>query len=235
MTLELIRQNLAQVQARIASAALRAGRRPGEITLIGVSKTHPAEAIHAAYDAGLRHFGENRVQEWEGKHAALDSLDAVFHLIGHLQSNKALRAAKLFHTIDSVDDFSLAQRLARFHDEAEPVTKLRVLIEVHIGEEQSKSGVSPAELPVLAEGISNLSGIYLAGLMCIPPFSENLEDTRSHFRRLRALRDDLAKRLGCELPVLSMGMSHDFEVAIEEGATEVRVGTAIFGTREAVK
>lgn len=235
MTLELIRQNLAQVQERIAAAARRVGRRPEEITLIGVSKTHPAEAIHAAYDAGLRHFGENRVQEWEGKHAALGSIDAVFHLIGHLQSNKAARATKLFHMIDSVDDLSLAQRLARFRGEPESATKLRVLIEVHIGEEQSKSGVSPAELPVLAEGISNLSGIHLAGLMCIPPFSENLEDTRPHFRRLRTLRDDLVKRLGCELPALSMGMSHDFEVAIEEGATEVRVGTAIFGTREAVK
>lgn len=233
MTFELIRKNLTQVQERIGAAARRAGRRSEEITLIGVSKTHPAEAVRAAYDAGLRHFGENRVQEWEGKHAALGSLQAVFHLIGHLQSNKAARAAKLFHMIDSVDDFSLAQRLARFHSESEPPTRLRILIEVHIGEEQSKSGVSPAGLSALAEGISNLPGIHLAGLMCIPPFSENLEDVRPHFRRLRTLRDDLAKRLGRELPVLSMGMSHDFEVAIEEGATEVRVGTAIFGTREA--
>jgi PLP dependent protein len=227
-----IRENLVRVQERIAAAAQRAGRRPEEITLIGVSKTHPAEAIREAYDAGLRHFGENRVQEWEGKHGVVDDLEATFHLIGHLQSNKAARAAKLFHSIDSVDDFPLAQRLERAYAEAKVASKLRVLIEVHIAGEETKSGVSIEELPALAEKVSSLSGLALTGLMCIPPFSENTEESRPHFRRLRQLRDDLAKRLGLALPVLSMGMSHDFEVAIAEGATEVRVGTAIFGARQ---
>ena len=236
MALKFIRKNLTQVQERIAAAAGRAVRRPEEITLIGVSKTHPAEALRSAYDAGLRHFGENRVQEWEGKHGAVSDLDgAVFHLVGHLQSNKAARAVKLFHAIDSVDDFPLAQRLDRFYAESKPTTGLRVLIEVRVSGEQSKSGVPPTELPMIAEAIANLSSLHLAGLMCIPPFFENAEHARPYFRRLRELRDDLAKRLHCELPVLSMGMSHDFEVAIEEGATEVRVGTAIFGAREAPK
>jgi len=235
MAFELISQNVARIQERVTAAARRAGRRPEEITLIGVSKTHPGEAIRAAYDAGLRHFGENRVQEWEGKQSLVGDLNAVFHLIGHLQSNKAARAAKLFQSVDSVDDFPLAQRLARFHVESNRTAELRILIEVHIGDEQSKSGISPAELPVLAKDICNLSGTHLAGLMCIPPFFENAEKARPYFLRLRTLRDELAKRLRCELPVLSMGMSHDFEVAIEEGATEVRIGTAIFGTREAIK
>jgi len=233
MTQTSIRDNFLLVQERIATAALRAGRRPGEITLIGVSKTHPAETIRAAYAAGLRHFGENRVQEWEGKcDAAKDLTAAVFHLIGHLQSNKAARAAKLFHCVDSVDDFPLAQRLERARAEMNDSRKLRVLIEVHIGEEVSKSGVDVTELAGLAERVAGLAGLELAGLMGIPPFAENIEETRPYFRRLRELRDDLAGRLRRDLPVLSMGMSHDFEVAIEEGATEVRVGTAIFGARE---
>lgn len=235
MVLDSIGENLSRVQERIASAARRAGRRAEEITLIGVSKTHPPEAIRAAYKAGLRHFGENRVQEWEGKHSAVGDLDAVFHLIGHLQSNKAARAVKLFHSIDSVDDFPLAQRLARFHAESSQAIPLRVLIEVHIGGEESKSGVSIADLPSLAEQVAKLAGLRFAGLMCIPPFSDSAEDGRPCFRRLSALREDLAKEVRRELPVLSMGMSHDFEVAIEEGATEVRVGTAIFGTRDTAK
>jgi len=228
----LIRDNFLRVQERMASAAQRAGRRAEEITLIGVSKTHPAEAIRAAYAAGLRHFGENRVQEWEGKQEAVQDLRAmVVHLIGHLQSNKAARAAKLFDAVDSVDDFPLAQRLERAHNESGKGTKLRVLIEVHIGGEASKTGVALADLPALAEGIVAMPALYLAGLMCIPPFADNIDESRPFFRRLRELRDDLAKRLRRELPVLSMGMSHDFTVAIEEGATEVRVGTAIFGAR----
>jgi len=232
MTQSVIRENLLRVQERMAAAAQRAGRRPEEITLLGVSKTHPAEAIRVAYEAGLRHFGENRVQEWEGKSGALKDLDAaVFHLIGHLQSNKAARAAKLFHSVDSVDNFPVAQRLDRARGENGLAAKLRVLIEVHIGEEQTKSGVAIAELPELAEKSATLFGLDLAGLMCIPPLAENIEETRPYFRRLRELRDNLARRLRRELPVLSMGMSHDFEVAIEEGATEVRVGTAIFGAR----
>jgi pyridoxal phosphate enzyme (YggS family) len=230
-----IRENLVQVQARIFAAARRAGRSADEITLIGVSKTHPAEAIREAYAAGLRHFGENRVQEWEGKQGSLQDLSATWHLIGHLQSNKAARAAKLFHSIDSVDDFALARRLDRARGESGVTGKLRMLIEVHIAEEETKTGADAKELPSLAEKIAGLPMLELAGLMCIPPFAENAEEARPHFKRLRELRDELAKQLGRTLPVLSMGMSHDFEVAIEEGATEVRVGTALFGTREVAK
>ena len=228
-----IRDSLSRVREQIAAAAQRAGRRSEEITLIGVSKTHPAEAIRAAYEAGLRHFGENRVQEWEGKRAALADLQATWHLIGHLQSNKAARAAGLFHSVDSVDDFGLAQRLERARAEAPGSQKLRVLLEVRVEQEESKSGAKIEEAGALAESISRLSCIELAGLMCIPPFLEDAEKVRPYFRRLREVRDSLAREIGRELPVLSMGMSHDFEVAIEEGATEVRVGTAIFGSRAA--
>jgi len=161
-------------------------------------------------------------------------LNASWHLIGHLQSNKAARAAKLFHSIDSVDDFALAQRLDRARSESGVTEEMRVLIEVHIAEEETKTGVDVKELPALAEKIVALPMLELAGLMCIPPFTDNSGDARLYFRRLRQLRDELVKQLGRGLPVLSMGMSHDFEVAIEEGATEVRVGTALFGTRDAV-
>ncbi len=226
-----IKENLARVQERIAAAAARAGRRAEEITLIGVSKTHPAEAVREAYAAGLRHFGENRVQEWEGKQAGIQGLSGTWHLIGHLQSNKAAKAAKMFHAIDSVDDFALAQKLDRTRGEIEATEKFRVLIEVHIAKEEAKSGAAIEDLPELAEKIAGLPRLEFAGLMCIPPFAEDTEQTRPHFRRLRELRDELKKKLGVELPVLSMGMSHDFEVAIEEGSTEVRVGTALFGTR----
>ncbi len=221
-----------RVQERIFLAAERAGRRAEEITLIGVSKTHPAEAIREAYEAGLRHFGENRVQEWEGKHIPLVDLNARWHLIGHLQSNKAGRAARLFHSVDSVDDFALAQRLDRARAELGPTEPLRVLIEVHMGMEETKSGAEEEDVQELAEKMAGLKKLELAGLMCIPPFGERTEFARPYFRRLRELRDRLAKQIGRELAVLSMGMSHDFEVAIEEGATEVRVGTAIFGARE---
>jgi PLP dependent protein len=203
------------------------------VTLIGVSKTQPAEAIRAAYEAGLRHFGENRVQEWEAKRAALGDLQATWHLVGHLQSNKAARAAGLFHSVDSVDDFALAQRLDRARDGQSDARKLRVLLEVRVEQEESKSGVKAEEVTALAEKVVMLPQLDLAGLMCIPPFFEDAEKVRPYFRRLRELRDLLTQKIGRELPVLSMGMSHDFEVAVEEGATEVRVGTAIFGSRPA--
>jgi pyridoxal phosphate enzyme (YggS family) len=235
MAMTSIRENLQRVQERISAAAQRAGRRAGEITLIGVSKTHPADAIREAYAAGLRHFGENRVQELEGKQGGLQDLNATWHLIGHLQSNKAARAAKLFHAIDSVDDSALAQRLDRARSESGVSERMRVLIEVHIAEEETKTGADVRDLPALAEKIAALPMLELTGLMCIPPFAEDSEEARLHFRRLRELRDELTKRLGSSLPVLSMGMSHDFEVAIEEGATEVRVGTALFGTRDVAK
>ena len=233
MTPTSVRQNLQRIQERIAGAAARARRGAEEVTLIAVSKTHPASAIREAYEAGIRHFGENRVQEWEGKRAETDGLAATWHLIGHLQSNKAARAARLFHSIDSIDDFAVAQRLDRARAEDSVAGKLRVVIEVRVAPEETKSGVEINELLGLAEKITGLPRLELVGLMCIPPFLEKAEQVRPYFRRLRELREDIAKKLGVALPVLSMGMSHDFEVAIEEGATEVRVGTAIFGTREA--
>jgi len=232
MTPTSVRENLQQIQERIAGAAVRAGRKAGEITLIAVSKTHPASAIREAYEAGIRHFGENRVQEWEGKRAGTDGLRAKWHLIGHLQSNKTARAARLFHSIDSVDDFAIAQRLDRTLAEAGITGKLRALIEVRVAPEETKSGVEIGELPKLAESFGDLPRLELAGLMCIPPFLEKTEQVRPYFKRLRELRDELEKKLGLRLAVLSMGMSHDFEVAIEEGAIEVRVGTALFGTRD---
>lgn len=230
---EQIREGILRARDRIADAARKAGRRSEEITLIGISKTQPADAIRAAYEAGLRHFGENRVQEWEGKRAALVDLQATWHLVGHLQSNKAARAAGLFHSVDSLDDFTLAQRLERARDGQSEARKLRVLLEVRVEEEESKSGVKVQEAAALAEKVVALSHLQLAGLMCIPPFLEDLEKVRPYFRRLRELRDSLARKIGREIPVLSMGMSHDFEIAIEEGATEVRLGTAIFGSRTA--
>ena len=229
--LSTIRENLLMVHGRLADAARRAARKPEEILLIGVSKTHPTDAIREAYDAGLREFGENRVQEWEGKLGALADLQANWHLIGHLQSNKAARAAKAFHSVDSVDDWSLAQRLDRARAEKGSGKKLRVLIEVHMGGEETKSGVSEAELPELAERVVTLPHLEFAGLMCIPPFRENPDEVRPFFATLRTLKEQLESRVGHALPVLSMGMSHDFGAAILEGSTEVRVGTAIFGTR----
>ncbi len=199
MTQTSVRENLLRIQERIAQAANRAGRGAEEITLIGVSKTQPASAIREAYEAGVRHFGENRVQEWEGKR---------------------------------VDDFAIAQRLDRARAEEGITGKLRVLIEVRVAPEETKSGVEIDELPKLAESFGDLPRLELGGLMCIPPFLEKAEQVRPHFKRLRELRDELEKKLGLGLSVLSMGMSHDFEVAIEEGATEVRVGTALFGIRD---
>lgn len=226
-----IRENLLRVREKMDAAARRAQRTAEEVVLIGVSKTHPAEAIREAYAAGLRHFGENRVQEWEGKLPALRDLQATWHLIGHLQSNKAARATKAFHCIDSIDDWPLAQRVDRAQGEKKSGQKLRVLIEVHLGGEESKSGVAEADLPQLAERLLSCEHLQLAGLMCIPPFRENPEEVRPFFALLRKRKEELESRLGIRLPVLSMGMSHDFEAAIQEGSTEVRVGTAIFGTR----
>jgi pyridoxal phosphate enzyme (YggS family) len=227
----LIAANLERVRERIARAAERAGRRAEEITIVAVSKTFPAEAIRTAYEAGLRHFGENRVQEWELKQPKLADLDATWHLIGHLQSNKARRAAKLFDRVDSVDSVELAQKLDSFA--AEEAKRLTVLIEVHLGGEETKSGVAEKDLPALTECIAGLSHLELRGLMAIPPFLDEPERVRPYFRKLRELCAGASRRLGRSLPVISMGMSHDFEAAIEEGATEIRVGTALFGGRQA--
>ncbi|MGB2627118.1 MAG: YggS family pyridoxal phosphate-dependent enzyme [Candidatus Acidiferrum sp.] len=228
-----IADNLARIRERIESAASRAGRNADEITLIAVSKNHSAEAIREAWAAGVRHFGENRVQEWEGKRTQLAGITGAYtsHLIGHLQSNKAARALKAFDRIDSVDEFSLAQRLNRLAAETPAASKLPVLLEVHLGNEETKTGVTEDALPQLAERILEFPSVSLEGLMCIPPFAENPEETRSFFAQLRALKEKLETHLGIALPRLSMGMSHDFEIAIAEGATEIRVGTALFGSR----
>ena len=240
----VIAENLGRIRERVARSAGRAGRRVEDVTIVAVSKTFPFEAIRAAYDAGLRHFGENRVQEWETKQAHVADLRATWHLIGHLQGNKARRAANLFDRMDSVDSFALAQKLdAAFVVEsgaqnaeingAVPRDRLRVLIEVKSGDEATKSGVQESDLPRLAEGVAGFAHLELLGLMTIPPFLDDSEQLRPYFSRLRELRDDLVRRLNLPLPVLSMGMSHDFEIAIEEGATEIRIGTALFGQRAA--
>lgn len=226
-----IPENLQRINEQISTAANRAQRSAAEIILIGVSKTQPAEAIRQAFDAGLRHFGENRVQEWEGKRGKIADLAATWHLIGHLQRNKAAKATKLFHHVDAVDDLALAEKLDRAYSTFPAGQRLRVLLEVQLGDEATKSGVSETELPALAEKVLALPRLELAGLMCIPPYSENPEEVRRYFARLRDLRDQLESRLATKFPVLSMGMSHDFQTAILEGATEVRVGTALFGAR----
>jgi pyridoxal phosphate enzyme (YggS family) len=224
-----IAANVERVRERIARAAGRAGRKADDVTIVAASKTFPAEAIRAAYEAGLRHFGENRVQDFEGKRAKLGDLDATWHMIGHLQSNKARRAVQIFDRVDSVDRVSIAEKLDSAAAAEGKV--LSVLIEVHLGREETKSGVEEAGLAALAEGVAAFAHIELLGLMTIPPYFEEAERVRPYFRKLRELRDGLSSRLGRALPVLSMGMSHDFEVAIEEGAREVRLGTAIFGER----
>ncbi|HTV60181.1 MAG TPA: YggS family pyridoxal phosphate-dependent enzyme [Verrucomicrobiae bacterium] len=229
----LLRHNLESVRARIEKSAAKSGRRAEDITMVAISKTFPAEAIRAAYELGVRHFGENRVQEWDDKRGTLSDLDGVWHLVGHLQSNKARRAAYLFHRIDSVDDLSLAKRLDSAA--AAEAKLLPVLIEVHLGGEETKSGVSAEDLPRVAESLAPFAHIDLIGLMTVPPFFDDPGRVRPYFAQLRALRDDISVRIGRPLPVLSMGMSHDFEIAIEEGATEIRVGSALFGARKAVE
>ncbi len=226
-----IASNVKSVQERIARAAARADRKPEEIVIVAASKTFPAEAIRAAYDAGIRAFGENRVQEWESKQAELADIKPSWHLIGHLQSNKARRASRLFDWIDSVDDPALAVKLDDAAGEANEW--LAVLLEVQIDPTGTKSGVAQVDLPALAEAIVQMPHLQLRGLMAIPPFCDDPRDARPYFRRLRRLRDDLEQSLRRPLPELSMGMSHDFEIAIEEGATQVRIGSAIFGERRA--
>ncbi|MCL6565390.1 MAG: YggS family pyridoxal phosphate-dependent enzyme [Acidobacteriia bacterium] len=228
---------VARVRERVARAAKQAGRDPAEITLVAVSKTFPASAIREAYAAGVRHFGENRVQEWEAKRLQLNDLEATWHLVGHLQTNKARRAVRLFHTVDSLDSIRLAEKLeAALADLDAPTgaapARMPVLLEVRLAPEETKHGVEPEALPALAEAVLRLPHLELRGLMCIPPWAENPEQVRPYFRQLRQFRDRLEQQLGHCLPELSMGMSHDFEVAITEGATQIRLGTAIFGARD---
>ncbi len=244
-----ITDNLAHVRDRIERAAARAGRRSEEITLVAVSKTHSARKIQELYEAGVRHFGENRVQERESKLVQLPGVDATWHMIGHLQKNKAARAAGLFHSIDSVDSIALAEKLERAKidltaentetgktsNESKiftPENRIRVLIEIKLDPEPAKSGVDAKDAPRLIEAISQLPHLELRGLMGVPPYSDDPERARPYFRKLRELRDALRAQMGPGmLPVLSMGMSLDFEIAIEEGATELRIGTALFGER----
>lgn len=215
-----IANNLEAVRTRIAAATARARRPPGSVTLVAVSKTFPASDIVEAYGAGQRHFGENRVQEFDGKSQELHLDGAIFHLIGHLQSNKAVRAAALFQVIHTLDSMSLAQRLARL-----ATRPLDVFLEVKLSDETAKTGAAESEVDALAAGVRGLDTLHLRGLMTMPPWSTDAESSRPYFRRLRAI----GERLG--LSEFSMGMTNDFEVAIEEGATLVRVGTAIFGKR----
>ncbi len=226
-----ISDNLQQVLARIAAAAERAARRPQDIELIAVTKTQTVATIREALALGLRTLGENRVQEWDSKRSELAADGVRCHLIGHLQSNKARKAAAIFDRVDSVDSLALAERLDAAAGELNK--RLGVLIEVHLSGEASKSGVEISELDALADGIIGSDHLDLLGLMTIPPFIADVELVRPYFRQLRELRDGLRGPGRPELPVLSMGMSHDFEVAIEEGATEVRLGTALFGARAA--
>jgi len=226
--------NIARIHERMASAAQRAGRDPNEISLMAVTKTFPPDRIREAYEAGLRLFGENRVQEFDGKSDALRDLhDAEWHMIGHLQTNKASKAAELFSAVDSVDSLRLAQKL---NASAQQLGKeLSVLIEVNVGGEAAKSGIvsgSP-ELDELLRAAAKLEYLEVRGLMAIPPFTEDPQEARPYLKKLCRLRDDIAARHWprISMGVLSMGMSHDFEVAIEEGSTCVRIGTAIFGER----
>jgi pyridoxal phosphate enzyme (YggS family) len=226
-----IKENVAQVQERIVAACRRSRRGPDDVKLVAISKTFPPEYVRAAYEAGLRDFGENRVQEAMAKRPALSDLSITWHLVGHLQTNKAKAARELFHWVHAVDSFRLAQKL----DQAAAAGggRLPVLLEVNLGEEASKAGVGESEIIQLAEQVSRLGTLEARGLMVIPPFLDDPELVRPYFRRLRELAREIdSKNIpNLSMQELSMGMSHDFEVAIEEGATIIRVGTAIFGVR----
>jgi pyridoxal phosphate enzyme (YggS family) len=216
-----LRENLDRVRQRIADACARANRNPQDVHLLAVTKIFPAQTIHEAYAVGLREFGENYVQEMENKAAAVAGLEgARFHLIGHLQSNKTKKAAQLFAAIDSVDSVKLARRL-----DAEGVA-LDVTIEVKLSHEESKSGAAAESLAQIVEAVRASQNLRLKGLLTVPPWSEDVELSRPYFVQLRELA------AAHQIPELSMGMSHDLEVAIEEGATWVRVGTALFGRRK---
>jgi pyridoxal phosphate enzyme (YggS family) len=227
-----LEDNIARVRKRIAAACRRAGRQPESIKLVAVSKTVPSALIRRAYEAGVRDFGENRAQEAVDKRGALSDLAAVWHLIGHLQTNKAKSARELFHWVQTVDSVRVAQKLDQAALSRED--RLPVLIQVRLGDEPTKSGVQESEVLRLAEQVSTLSTLELRGLMVLPPYFEDTEQVRPFFRRLRELARTLesARLPNVAMQELSMGMSHDFEVAIEEGATMVRVGTAIFGERD---
>jgi pyridoxal phosphate enzyme (YggS family) len=224
-----IAENLTHLHEQIVEACRRANRPESEVALMAVSKVHPVEVILEAHAAGQRLFGENRVQEFQEKSPSLTALtDASFHLIGPLQSNKTARAAELFHSIDAVDSLKIAQRLNTAA--AALGKKLPILVEVKLSQEESKHGLAPDELPSLLAATNELESIEVVGLMTVPPWSEDAEVARPYFRELRRLRDESVAKFP-RVTQLSMGMSNDFTVAIEEGSTCVRVGTALFGRR----
>jgi pyridoxal phosphate enzyme (YggS family) len=228
----VIADRVAAVRERMRRAAARAGRSPDDVVLVAVTKTHPPEVVREAFAAGLRDFGENRVQEAEGKVLALADLRTAgirWHLVGHLQSNKARKAVPLFDLVHSLDDADLGRRLDRIGAEAARV--VRTLVQVDLAGEGTKSGLPEDALLPTLEALRGLPSLRVEGLMVLPPFAEDPERTRPYFRRLRELRDRAREQSLLRGSELSMGMSHDFEVAIEEGATYVRVGTELFGER----
>jgi PLP dependent protein len=227
-----LRANLAAVREKIGQAATRVGRDAAEIKLVAVSKTHPADVVTEAMRAGVSVFGENKVQEAESKIGEVGRDKAEWHLIGHLQSNKARKAVQLFHVIHSIDSLDLATRLERICVE-EARRPLSVFVQVDLAREETKSGVPESDLPELISYLRSCVRLKFDGLMLLPPYFDNAEDVRPFFKRLREMRDDLESKgnFANGRGELSMGMSHDFEIAIEEGATVVRVGTAIFGER----
>lgn len=217
----MLKDNLDAVEERIERAVSRCGRKRREITLLAVTKVFPATVIRDGFELGLRDFGENYVQEFQDKYQQVADLPgARFHFIGHLQSNKTKPAAQIFQVIETVDSLKIAERLNAAGKQ------LEVMFEVKLSEEQSKSGASPDELPALIEGVRGCSNLNVTGLMTMPPWSDDPEPSRPYFRRLKQLADQHG------MSQVSMGMSHDLEVAIEEGATVIRVGTALFGKRK---
>ncbi|MEY2414387.1 MAG: dependent protein [Acidobacteriaceae bacterium] len=231
-----ISENVAEIRTRISSAARRAGHDPSEITLMAVSKTFSPEHIREAYAAGARVFGESKVQEFSGKFSAIaDLADATWHMIGHLQSNKATKAVEIFSAIDSLESLRVAEKLNSAAGQLGK--KLEVLVEINVGGETAKSGLSADshEFEDILVSAPQLNHLRFRGLMTVPPFTDDPEQARPYFRKLRELRDSIASRSlpAVSMEVLSMGMSHDFEVAIEEGSTCLRIGTAIFGERPA--
>jgi len=227
-----LKANLTKIQKRISAAAARAGRDPGEIKLVAVTKTHPVSVIRAAIKAGCSTFGENKVQEAETKIEDVGRAKAEWHLIGHLQKNKVRKAVQLFDVIHSLDSPELAHRLERICEE-EGREDLSVLVQVDLAGETTKSGIVETQLPLLVEVLKRCSRLRFDGLMVMPPLFEDPEQTRPFFERLRMIRDRLRDEgaFAGGIGLLSMGMSHDLDVAIEEGSTIVRVGTAIFGDR----
>ncbi len=223
-----IAKNLLVVRRRIDEAAARANRSPDDVTLVAVSKVHPAEAIRQAYAAGQRHFGENYAQELRDKAEALSDLDEIhWHFIGHLQRNKVKHIKKSASLLETVDSVRLVEELSK---QASRVGRtMGCLVQVNVGAEEQKSGCEPGETAGLLEAVERADNLTLEGLMTIPPWDLEADETRKYFIALRELRDELGGK--ARLPHLSMGMSHDFEEAVEEGATYVRVGTAIFGRR----